>query len=1189
VAVGGGMGAILIRPLLARDPDREIESVIKITDHDPRRAWIQMDEYVPTETVRRHLLDVLEVLLETRRGAAERVCIWVSGFFGSGKSHFLKVLGYLLEDRELIDPDERRHSSQEFLAHKLGEEFTNLLPHLRGGFKTKVLYINLLDRDPQDPNRPTISRLVYRHLLESQGLSTEFWVARWEQDLRERGKWDEFRKWVQGTYGRAWEKQRELHPEAVLGRALPVLLSELYADDAQAERAIADSKVRFERVEPAQVVEALVEEARRNSEAAGRVVVLLDEVGLYIGDDVDRLTDLNRFAELVVERGQNRILLIATAQEAITDLVPRLTRDQQMLSWLRDRFRLQPQLLPTEVEHVIGQRLLQKTLEGERRVRELFRQNEGALRENLALRTGWIEDQFVQQYPCPPYAVEVVQDVLGAMRGSVEEMRRLSGSERSMLKLVHAILRGEGGVTRGADQPLGWIVGMDLFFDAVKADLAAVRSDQVRALEDIERAGQGGSELSPGRVAKALFLLQQVGDRYPCTPSNLASALTDHVRSDARQRTEQVAGVLQELKLRGWVAETEGGRFRLLTPAEHSLEEEVHRNLPYPSEVKQAATRLLRDMLRDFRYEHGQIRRRLPVTVEIDGDAPTERVPLHVCLFTPLSEIRPEDVRERSIRAPKAIYWVAAASRELGGTLERALALKKSLDQWGHRPSFEGSEGYREHLERECREAFDRRLPDQMRQAFLQGRVFVAGVEASASGASINEVLQHHLRDLARELYTEFIDRLPRRDEDCEEILRWRAGGSLPDIYRELGLVTADQQIVRDAQPLSLVRAELQRQRECLGDALVQAFEAPPFGWDPRLVRLLVATLFKMGMVRIRFQGRQITDAADPGARTVFLRDREFRGAVFELLPEVDWRRASEFVSRVFGVPAPDTFEATAEAVRRQADDWKQRAELVKVRTRDNRLPDAFVRACEEAVRVLTNLAQRADPNERLRYFLECAEALEGRMALVRNLEQFPFEEYRRVREFAQAASGWAGGLQGEATRRWQHLTGGLQAVDLPGRWPDLRNEFAALVGRYREDYTARHREFMTAVEEAVQVLRQHEAFQHSPQQAEEALGGLVARLCTGSGEPGEEYVCPECGRRYEGLVPTLVAAEWDRVERALDALLPSPPRREDIEPLHIDRTIAGEQDVDAVALELRRYLRRARRNVRLTLEARPE
>ena len=79
-----------------------------------------MDEYVPTETIKGYSREILDVLLDTRRGATERVCIWVSGFFGSGKSHFLKALGYLLEDRPLRDNDGQTHSSSELLSRKLG-------------------------------------------------------------------------------------------------------------------------------------------------------------------------------------------------------------------------------------------------------------------------------------------------------------------------------------------------------------------------------------------------------------------------------------------------------------------------------------------------------------------------------------------------------------------------------------------------------------------------------------------------------------------------------------------------------------------------------------------------------------------------------------------------------------------------------------------------------------------------------------------------------------------------------------------------------------------------------------------------------------------------------------------------------------------------------------------------------------
>jgi hypothetical protein len=161
-----------VRELLERDPFREITTVVKITDHDPRRVWMEMNEYVATDTVKRYFREILDVLAETRSGATERVCVWVSGFFGSGKSHFLKVLGYLLENRELQDPEGHPHSSTEFLCRKLGLE--NFLPLLTKEIRSKVLFINLLDHDPQSPQRPTVSRLIYRSLLEQKGLSTEF-------------------------------------------------------------------------------------------------------------------------------------------------------------------------------------------------------------------------------------------------------------------------------------------------------------------------------------------------------------------------------------------------------------------------------------------------------------------------------------------------------------------------------------------------------------------------------------------------------------------------------------------------------------------------------------------------------------------------------------------------------------------------------------------------------------------------------------------------------------------------------------------------------------------------------------------------------------------------------------------------------------------------------------------------------
>ncbi|MGY4706950.1 BREX system P-loop protein BrxC [Candidatus Bipolaricaulota sp. J31] len=1177
-----------IKQILERDPDRPIETVIKITDHDPARVWMEMDEYVPTQRIKDYFREILDVLLETRRGATEKVCIWISGFFGSGKSHFLKVLGYLLENRPLQDPDGKKHSSQELLCRRLGLE--NFLPHLEREFRIKVLFINLLDHDPQNPERPTFSRLIYRQLLKQSGLSTVFWIAAWEKELQELNRWQEFEEWVKRNYGREWERERDLNAAVILKRALPELVPERYASEEETAEAIQESKRRYATVNPSDVVRELVEEAKRLDERKGRLVVLLDEVGLYIGDSTQRLTDLNSIAEQVVQQGDGKVILIATAQEALGELVPRLTRDRQILEWLRDRFRVQLGLLPTEVQHVIARRLLAKTPDGTQCLKAIVRKHEGNLRTALALESDWNEDEFAEQYPCHPYAVRLMQDIMGTMRGSIEEARRLSGSERSLLKLVHMILRGEGGLPRGAEQALGWLVSLDLFFDALAPDLREVRSDQVQAMEEIERLGEVEG-IHIARIAKALFLLQQVHRRYPCSLENIAAALVDRMDVDVERLRRAVKEGLKRLQQEGWVTEEEG-RFRFLTPAEHTLERDIHRNYPGPVELQRKAIDIVREMLRGFRYEHGQIRRPLKVALKVDDEVISEVGDLKVCLFTPFATLN-EEVLTKSIAEPQTLFWKAADVPELRAALERVIAIQKTLEQWRTRALTKEQEEHKSRLEREVNEALQNRLPELFRQAFLRGRLFLNGREHTPRGDSLEGALHASLREIAGERYTEFVDKRPTNDRECAAILSWRPGTELPEIYVELELITTDGHIRRDAQPLSMMMGELQRRQqtgqERTGKALLQHFEGPPYGWDPRLVRLFAATLFKSGRIMIRYQNREITDPTDPQVKTIFERPREFQRATFEVLPEVDWREASELVSPIFGVHGGDTFERTAGVVREQARQWMGKARELGTRSTDNALPEEFAEICRRTAETLRNIANQADPNACLRRFLEQADTLQSDLQVVRHLESFPFDEFRKARRFIDAARDWARTLSGEAERRWRSLTQGMEAEDLLHRWDGLKGDFEFLRSRYREAYRDRHVGFQEAVKRALDELCAHEAFAHDPVRAEEALEPLEQCRCDARGLPDDaNFVCPECGRSFAGMEKAVLDSLVRRIRDELEELIPS-PQEEEIEPLTIECILQSPDEVDSLADELRRYIKRANRSVNVEIKAEPK
>lgn len=661
---------------------------------------------------------------------------------------------------------------------------------------------------------------------------------------------------------------------------------------------------------------------------------------------------------------------------------------------------------------------------------------------------------------------------------------------------------------------------------------------------------------------------------------------------DVEHLRQAVREGLKRLKQEGWVTEEEG-QFRFLTPAEHTLERDIHRNYPGPAELQRKATDIVREMLRSFRYEHGQIRRPLKVALKVDDEAIAEAGDLKAYLFTPFASLDDEEVLAKSIAEPQTLFWKAANVPELQAALERVIAIGKTLEQWRTRTLTKEQEEHKTRLEREMSEALQNRLPELFRQAFLRGRLFLNGQEHTPRGDSLDGALHVILREIAGGLYTEFVDKRPTSDRECAAVLSWRPGTELPRIYAELELITTDGHIRRDARPLSIMMGELQRRhqtgQERSGKALLQHFERPPYGWHPRLVRLFAATLFKSGRIRVRYQNREITDPTDPQAKAIFAGTREFQKAAFEILPEVDWREASRLTSTIFGVRGGDTFERTAETVREQAGQWMEKAQKLETRSTDNALPEKFAEVCRQTVETLRDIAERDDPNTCLRRFLEHADELKDNLQVVRDLEGFPFGEYQKVHRFIHTAHDWAEGISGEMERRWHSLTKGIEAEDLVRRWQQLKDDYEYLYSCYRNAYKDRHRGFQERVERALDELRHHEAFTHEPEHAEAVLRSLERCQCDVEGAPDDVgFVCPKCRRSFASMERAVLDNLVRRIREELDELIP-PPQEEKIEPLTIRRTLQNPDEVDSLSDELRRYIRRANRPVDVEIKAEPE
>ena len=176
-----------ISELFEKKPTRQISRVVMVDQHEEQVVRTEVEEYVVTDQIHRLIQDFTDHFLETRIGRESDVCTWISGFFGSGKSHLSKMLGYILSNREIVFEDGSKTYVAEYFNKKHGLKGTGILSK---ELKTKAFFYNLLKFDrARDED---LSRYIYRSILKDLGFSEVLWVAEIEKTLKEDGLWKEF-------------------------------------------------------------------------------------------------------------------------------------------------------------------------------------------------------------------------------------------------------------------------------------------------------------------------------------------------------------------------------------------------------------------------------------------------------------------------------------------------------------------------------------------------------------------------------------------------------------------------------------------------------------------------------------------------------------------------------------------------------------------------------------------------------------------------------------------------------------------------------------------------------------------------------------------------------------------------------------------------------------------------------------
>jgi hypothetical protein len=892
-----------IAELFQNPIDRPIEEVIKVDQDNPLAVATEIDEYVATNAIRDQYRMVLKEIAEAPSNPREGIGIWVSGFFGSGKSSFAKILGYTLANKKVGD----KTAPALFKKSVADPQIAALIDSINARIPFDAVIFDVSMERGVRSAADRLTEIMYRQLLRQLDYAEDFDLAELEITLEEDKKLKQFEAEFQKKHGEPWHKRRQMG--LAINEASDVL-HVIYPNNssyaAPDSYAVSVGTGRAD-VDPNKLARRAFELAARR--APGKALVfIVDEVGQYVARSVDKMLDLMGIVQALGKEGRNRterrevvspFWLVVTSQEKLNEVVTALDSKKIELARLMDRFRLTVDLKQTDIVEVTAKRVLAKTPAASKALEKIFDKNSGRIRsccslERSARNLEIDRTAFTRLYPYLPYQIDLCIDIVSGLRLRRGAHRHVGGSNRTIIKQAQEMMINDR--TRLADAPVGRLVTLDLVYELLEVG-NLLPSEVTREIGDVATRLKG-DEMAL-KLVKAIALLESVKD-LPRTPHNLAVVL--HPAVDAQPLTHPVEKTLEELERTQFVRNTEEG-FKLLTVQEKQWE--TNRNGREPREADRH--RLHRESISDL-FSEPKLRsmvyhnlRAFKLRVALDGQQVVSDgdIPLQMSLVSP-SEWNTALAEARSESAAKhgELFWIASLNetlRDLVTELYRSREMVGEFDRMGAQQRLTAEESSCLADEKKRRDKFQRDLRDKMSRALESGTSFFRGVERTGAslGSTLSEMTQGLLEIAIPDLFPKLgIGNLPLAGGETEKFLTATNLSGLPKVFyderpeRSLVIKQGGQFVPNLGCDLSRELLEHLRREHAYGNKvtgkiLEHHFGGPGYGWSMDSVRLGLAVLFRGGAAEVSHQGRKYRHYSEPPARQPFSSTPAFRAASF--------------------------------------------------------------------------------------------------------------------------------------------------------------------------------------------------------------------------------------------------------------------------------------------------------------------
>lgn len=835
--------------------NREIESVVTFGAKTIEDLNSEIKEYVVTEKLHRNYEDVLQDLQDAFENTSKEVGIWVSGFYGSGKSSFAKYLGLSFDKSLLIDGVtfgdklmSRIHDTTISAMHK-----TIIARH-----NPEVVMIDLSTQSVAG-KLSTVSDIIYYETLKLLGItkSTDQKVMCFVDLLHSEGKYEAFCSLVEEEKNKKWEdvESNDLAANLIAANLAPRVLPAYFPDSASFKdinlNSALNEKERFMRLYK------LVKEKTGKD----KLIFVLDEVGQYIASNVDLILNVQGIMQIFKDEFRGKVWVIATAQQTLTEDNRQAQLNSNELFRLNDRFPIKVDIEANDIKEIITKRLLGKSKEGQEYLVNLFEKNEGILKNSthLTLQQRSIyhqlltEDSFANLYPFLPVHIDILLSLLQKLAS------RTGGvGLRSVIRLIRDILVDN----HLADATIGQLAGPDHFYDVLRPDMERNSAREIVMAADKAIQLFSGNQLAV-RICKTIAIMQLLDD-FNLTFDNLCALLYHNVGSTYDKPA--VRKLLDEItQSDGLTLQEIEGKYQFMTNAILGIREERNKIIPRDAEKAEVLQKQLQDMLTPPPSVNIYANKTIAAGVELtERNRPytiyqTANLKMNVRFVDgPAFEETRQFLLTESTRTEnnRTLFWLCTLNKDKEDILQEIVRCQNIRNRHQNETNKEIQAFLR--AQNDLAEEKKRQLAKILRDAQSNSEIIFRGSPQQVNAETYKTVA---LKGIAEKVFEKYPLASANMKSDCvSQLASYGDVTTLPDALNPLKIVKKSDGTIDTSHPaITEVKDFIAYRNEPTGQELLSHFEQPPYGWSKDTTRYVVALMLKASIIQIRITGKNIT------------------------------------------------------------------------------------------------------------------------------------------------------------------------------------------------------------------------------------------------------------------------------------------------------------------------------------------